>query len=71
MIDPDTPENLRRKAYRKVSDEAVYGPPPMYIGVLQLSFLVHPDKNPEDRERAQKAFEGTQVSGCVMNGVAK
>ena len=26
---------------------------------LQLSILVHPDKNQDDEERAQKAFEGT------------
>jgi len=25
---------------------------------MQLSFLVHPDKNQDDSERAQKAFEG-------------
>ena len=25
---------------------------------MQLSFLVHPDKNPDDRDRAQRAFEG-------------
>ena len=25
---------------------------------MQLSFLVHPDKNRDDSERAQKAFEG-------------
>ena len=24
----------------------------------QMSFLVHPDKNPDDKERAQTAFEG-------------
>ena len=25
---------------------------------LQMSILVHPDKNPDEQERAQKAFEG-------------
>ncbi len=25
---------------------------------IQLSFLVHPDKNLDDKDRAQKAFEG-------------
>jgi len=29
---------------------------------LQLSILVHPDKNQDDADRAQKAFEGTALS---------
>ena len=32
----------------------------------QLSILVHPDKNLEDRERAQKAFDGTHTYGVCM-----
>ena len=28
---------------------------------LQLSFLVHPDKNLDDRDRAQVAFDGTYM----------
>jgi DnaJ family protein C protein 8 len=39
LIDPDTPADQIRKAYRK------------------LSFLVHPDKNETDRDRAQLAFD--------------
>ena len=30
---------------------------PVY-GITQLSILVHPDKNTEDADRAQQAFEG-------------
>lgn len=29
---------------------------------LQLSILVHPDKNQDDADRAQKAFEGNALS---------
>lgn len=29
-----------------------------FIFTFQLSILVHPDKNQDDPERAQKAFEG-------------
>lgn len=29
--------------------------------LLQLSILVHPDKNQDDADRAQKAFEGKSV----------
>lgn len=35
--------------------------------LLQLSILVHPDKNQDDADRAQKAFEGNALpfsSGC-------
>lgn len=28
------------------------------VFILQLSILVHPDKNQDDPDRAQKAFEG-------------
>jgi len=28
-----------------------------YVVLLQLSILVHPDKNQDDAERAQQAFE--------------
>ena len=31
--------------------------------LLQLSFLVHPDKNLDEKDRAQKAFEGEQKEG--------
>lgn len=29
--------------------------------LLQLSILVHPDKNQDDADRAQKAFEGNAL----------
>lgn len=29
-----------------------------HVFILQLSILVHPDKNQDDPDRAQKAFEG-------------
>jgi curved DNA-binding protein CbpA len=31
----------------------------------KLSILVHPDKNPDDRERAQKAFDGKKARTYV------
>ncbi len=30
-----------------------------------MSILVHPDKNPDDTERAQKAFDGEYLSAVV------
>lgn len=34
----------------------------VFFLILQLSILVHPDKNQDDQERAQKAFEGNIFS---------
>lgn len=33
---------------------------------LQLSILVHPDKNQDDADRAQKAFEGNTLSWAAL-----
>jgi len=35
------------------------------VSMCQLSILVHPDKNLEDIERAQKAFDG--MPSCSVN----
>ena len=34
---------------------------------LQLSFLVHPDKNLDDRDRAQVAFDGTYMYITIIH----
>eukprot|EP00731_Ephydatia_muelleri_P032070 Em0023g577a len=44
LVDPDSPAEQIRKAYRK------------------LSILVHPDKNEDDKERAQKAFDAVHTA---------
>lgn len=36
---------------------------------MQLSFLVHPDKNRDDSERAQKAFEGKNNKPLDLVGI--
>lgn len=30
------------------------------MAILQLSLLIHPDKNTDDRERAERAFDGEE-----------
>lgn len=35
------------------------------ISTLQLSILVHPDKNESDRDRAQLAFDGIYMYICM------
>ena len=35
-------------------------------GHFQMSILVHPDKNPDDPERAQRSFEGYKKIICVL-----
>lgn len=37
--------------------------------ILQLSILVHPDKNQDDAERAQKAFEGISMAFLAPAGI--
>ena len=32
-----------------------------------MSFLVHPDKNPDDRDRAQTAFDGEYIITAIMS----
>jgi hypothetical protein len=34
--------------------------------MTQLSILVHPDKNTDDADRAQQAFEGKIQLSCKM-----
>ena len=37
---------------------------------MQLSFLVHPDKNPDDKDRVQKAFEGEYIASTRRKNTA-
>lgn len=35
------------------------------VSLVQLSILVHPDKNQDDADRAQKAFEGNFLTHLI------
>ncbi|CAG0915596.1 unnamed protein product [Notodromas monacha] len=51
QIDPDTSLEDIKKCYKKCSADG------LSPNALQLSILVHPDKNREDEERAKRAFD--------------
>lgn len=69
QIDPELPVEEIKKKYKRVSSRSnsvyysfVYFEflSMIYVwNVMQLSILVHPDKNTEDSDRAQQAFEGS------------
>ncbi len=59
MIDADLTLDKIKKVYRKARIlELCLELIRHHNMLLQLSFLVHPDKNPDDKDRAQLAFDG-------------
>ncbi len=81
QIDPELPVEEIKKKYKRVSSKIknvyylfiylflIFFPMNIYIGnaVMQLSILVHPDKNTEDSDRAQQAFEGRGITNLISS----
>lgn len=74
QLDPYAPLDDIKRRYKKVSASSCCmnaacsvltqpASPPRY----QMSIYVHPDKNPEDKERAQVAFEGERLRSAVID----